>query len=137
MLRSIGADHVIDYAREDFTQGGETYDVIIDVAGTSSFSGSVGVLKPNGRYILGNPSVSGMIRGRWTPMASGKKVITAVASYKTEYYAFLKELIVAGKIKPVIDRRYPLQQVAEAHRYVDQGHKKGNVVITVEHDNNA
>jgi NADPH:quinone reductase-like Zn-dependent oxidoreductase len=132
MLRSIGADHVIDYAQEDFTRSGETYDVIIDVIGKSSFSGSVRALKPKGRYILGNPSLSGMIRGRWTPMTSEKKVIIAVASYKTEYYTFLKELFEAGKLKPVIDRHYPLEQTAEAHRYVEKGRKKGNVVITVE-----
>ena len=132
VLRSIGADHVIDYTQEDFTRSGETYDVIIDVVGKSSFSGSIRALKPNGRYILGNPSLSGMIRGRWTPMTSEKKVIIAIASYKTEYYTFLKELIEAGKIKSIIDRCYPLEQIAEAHRYVDKGHKKGNVVITVE-----
>jgi NADPH:quinone reductase-like Zn-dependent oxidoreductase len=132
MLRSIGADHVIDYTREDFTRSGETYDVIIDVVGKSSFSGSVRALKPNGRYVLGNVSLSGMIRGRWTPMASGKKVITAVADYQPEYYTFLKGLIEAGKLKPVIDRRYPLEQTAEAHWYVEKGYKKGNVAITVE-----
>lgn len=132
MLRSIGADHVIDYTQEDFTRSGETYDVIIDVVGKSSFSGSVRALKPNGRYILGNADLLGMIRGRWTPMTSEKKVIIAVASYKTEYYTFLKELIMAGKIKPVVDRRYPLEQTAEAHRYVETGHKKGNVVIAME-----
>ena len=135
MLRSIGADHVIDYKQEDFTKSGETYDVIIDVVGKSSFSGSVRALKPNGRYILGNASLLGMIRGRWTPMTSEKKVIIAVASYKTEYYTLLKELIEAGKIKSVIDRRYPLEQMAEAHRYVETGRKKGNVVIIVEQSN--
>ena len=131
MLRSIGADHVIDYTKEDFTKNGETYDVIIDVIGRSSFSRSVRALKPNGRYILGNASFSGMIRQRWTPMRSGKKVIVAVARYKPEDYAFLKELIEAGKLKSIIDRCYPLEQTAEAHRYVDEGHKKGNVVITI------
>jgi len=132
MLRSIGADHVIDYKQEDFTKSGETYDVIIDVVGKSSFSGSVRALKPNGRYILGNVSLSGMIRGRWTPMTSGKKVIVALADYQAEDYAFLKELIEAGKVKAIIDKRYPLEQTAEAHRYVEKGHKKGNVVITVQ-----
>ncbi len=135
MLRSSGADHVIDYKQEDFTRSGETYDVIIDVIGKSSFSGSVRALKPNGRYVLGNPSLSGMVRGRWTPMTSEKKVIVAVASYKTEYYTFLKELIEAGKLKSIIDRRYSLEQTAEAHSYVEKGHKKGNVVITVAHNN--
>ena len=135
MLRSIGADHVIDYKQEDFTKSGETYDVIIDVVGKSSFSGSVRALKPNGRYILGNASLLGMIRGRWTPMTSEKKVIIAVASYKTEYYTLLKELIEAGKLKSIIDRRYSLEQTAEAHSYVEKGHKKGNVVITVAHNN--
>jgi len=128
-----GADHVIDYAKEDFTKNGETYDVIIDVVGKGSFSRSVRSLKSNGRYILGNPSISGMLRARWTPMTFGKKAIVAAASYQDEDYTFLKELIEAGKIKSIIDRRYPLEQTAEAHRYVDTGQKKGNVVITLEH----
>ena len=132
MLRSIGADHVIDYKQEDFTKNGETYDVIIDVAGKSSFSGSVRSLKSNGRYILGNPSLWGILRARLTPLTSGKKAIFAVAGYKTEYYTFLKELIEADQLKSIIDKRYPLEQTAEAHRYVEAGHKKGNVVIIVE-----
>jgi NADPH:quinone reductase-like Zn-dependent oxidoreductase len=134
MLCSIGADHVIDYTQEDFTKSGETYDVIIDVIGKSSFSRSIRSLKSNGRYVLGNPSLSGMIRGLWTSRTSDKKVISKGAGYRTEDYAFLKELFEAGKIKPVIDRRYPLAQTAEAHRYVDEGYKKGNVVITLEHN---
>ena len=131
ILRSIGADHVIDYAQEDFTRSGETYDVIIDVVGKSSFSRSIRSLKKNGYYVLGNLRLLGMIRGRWTSMTTDKKVIFTQADYRPEDYAFLNELIETGKIKPVIDRRYPLQQTAEAHRYVEEGHKKGNVVITV------
>lgn len=134
MLRSIGADHVIDYMQEDFTRSGQSYDVIIDVVGRSSFSRSVRSLKPKGRYVLGNPGILGSIRGRWTPTASGKKVIVALAPYKAEYYTFINDLIEKGAIKPVIDRSYPLEQTADAHRYVEQGHKKGNVVITVRHD---
>ena len=132
MLHSIGANHVIDYNQEDFTRSGQTYDVIIDVVGKSSFSRSIRALKPNGRYVLGNPSLSGMIRGRWTSMVSDKKVIFEPARYRAEDYTFLKGLIEAGKIKSVIDRRYPLEQTAEAHKYVEKGYKKGNVVITVE-----
>jgi NADPH:quinone reductase-like Zn-dependent oxidoreductase len=137
MLRSIGADHVIDYTQEDFTKSGETYDVILDVMGKSSFSGSVRSLKQNGRYLLGNPGLSQMVRGRWTSIRSSKKVIIGAANQKNEDLLFLKELIEAGKIKSVIDRCYPLEQIVEAHRYVDTGHKKGNVVITVEHNYKA
>jgi len=135
MLRSIGADHVIDYTREDFTKSGETYDFILDVVGKSSFSGSIRSLKQNGRYLIANPGLSQMVRGRWTSMTSSKKVIFGAAYPKTEDLIFLKELIEAGKIKSVIDRRYPFEQTAEAHRYVETGHKKGHVVITVEHNN--
>jgi NADPH:quinone reductase-like Zn-dependent oxidoreductase len=134
MLRSIGADQVIDYTREDFTRSGETYDAIIDVVGKSSFSGCIRSLKPNGCYVLGNPGMIGMIRGRWTSMTTDKKVVSETAIHRPEDYAFLIELIEAGKIKPVIDRSFPLEQTAEAHRYVDTGQKKGNVVITVEHE---
>lgn len=136
MLRSIGADHVIDYTQEDFTKHGETYDVIFNVVSKSSFSRNVRSLKHNGRYLLVNPAgLSQMVRGLWTSMISSKKVIFEFASEKTEDLILLKELIEAGKIKSVIDRRYPLEQTAEAHRYVETGHKKGNVVITVEHNN--
>jgi 2-desacetyl-2-hydroxyethyl bacteriochlorophyllide A dehydrogenase len=135
MLRSIGADHVIDYTREDFTKSSETYDVIFDVMGKSSFSGSVRSLKQNGRYLLGNAGLTQMVRGRWTSIRSSKKVIIGAANQKTEDLLFLKDLIEAGKIKPVIDSCFPLEQIAEAHRYVETGQKKGNVVITVEHNN--
>jgi len=133
MLRSIGADQVIDYTQEDFTKSAETYDVIFDVMGKSSFSDSVRSLKQNGRYLLGNAGLTQMVRGRWTSMRSSKKVIIGAANQKTEDLLFLKELIESGKIKSVIDRRYPLEQTAEAHRYVDTGQKKGNVVIVVTH----
>ena len=135
MLRSIGADQVIDYTQEDFTKSGETYDVIFDVVGKSSFSRSKSSLTQNGRYLIANPGLSQMVRWRLTSRTSSKKVIDGIASYKTEDLIFLKELIEAGKIKSVIDRRYPLEQTAEAHRYVETGHKKGNVVITVVHNN--
>ena len=133
-MKSI--DHVIDYTQEDFTKNGETYDVIFDVVGKSSFSRSVRSLKQNGRYLLANPRVLSMVRGLWTSMISRKKVIFEFARYKSEDLMFLKELIEAGKIYSVIDRHYPLEQTAEAHRYVDTGHKKGNVVITLKHNNN-
>jgi len=131
MLRSIGADHVIDYMHEDFTKTGETYDVIIDVIGKSSFSRSIRSLNPNGRYVLGNPTLAGMIRGLWTSMTTDKNVIIALAPYRPEDMIYLKELVEAGKIKSVIDKRYPLEQIAEAHRYVEKGYKTGNIVITI------
>jgi NADPH:quinone reductase-like Zn-dependent oxidoreductase len=132
MLRSIGADRVIDYTKEDFTKSGETYDVILDAVGKSPFSGSLRSLEQNGRYLLGNPTLLQRIRGRWAPTTGGRRVILWTANHRTEDLVFLGELIAAGKIRAVIDRRYPLEQIAEAHRYVDTGQKKGNVVITVE-----
>jgi NADPH:quinone reductase-like Zn-dependent oxidoreductase len=135
MLRSIGADHVIDYTQEDFTKRGETYDVIFDVVGKAPFSGSMRSLSKNGVYLLGNPRLSLIVRGRWTSMTSSKRVISGAASHKTADLLFLKELIESGKLRTVIDRRYPLEQMAEAHRYVEGGGKKGNVVITVTPDN--
>jgi NADPH:quinone reductase-like Zn-dependent oxidoreductase len=131
MLRSIGADHVIDYAREDFTQNGETYDAIMDVVGKSSFSQSIRCLKTNGRYVLCNPSLSGMLRGQWVSMTTERKVISRQVTYAPEAYAVLVGMMEAGVLKPVMDRSYPLAQVAEAHRYVEAGHKQGNVVIVV------
>jgi len=138
MLRSIGADQVIDYTQADFTKSGETYDVIFDVVGKSSFSRSVRSLTHNGRYLLGNSRLSQRVRGQWTSRRSSKQVIlweARAASEYTEDFKFLTELIEAGKIHSVIDRCYPLEQTAEAHRYVDTGHKKGNIVITVAHNN--
>ncbi len=133
MLRSISADQVIDYTQEDFTKSGETYDFVLDVVSKSSFSGSIRSLKQNGRYLIANPAPAQFVRGRWTSMTSSKKVMFGAAKPKTEDLIFFKELIEAGEMKSVIDRRYPLDQVPEAHRYVETGHKKGHVVITVEH----
>jgi NADPH:quinone reductase-like Zn-dependent oxidoreductase len=130
MLRSLGADPVIDYAQEDFTNNGQAYDVIFDVVGKSPFPRSLRSLKHHGRYLLANPGLSRMVRGRWTSRRRSKQVIVGAASQTTEDLLILTELIEAGKIHSVIDRRYRLEHMAEAHRYVDTGYKKGNVVIT-------
>ena len=135
MLRSIGADHVIDYTQEDFTKSGQTYDVILDAVGKSSFSGSLRSLKENGTYLNANPGLfSRVLR---TSKRSSKRVIPWTAGYTANNLLALKELIEAGTIKAIIDRSYPLEQIAEAHRYVETGHKKGNVVITLEPDSKA
>ncbi|MFW9973982.1 MAG: NAD(P)-dependent alcohol dehydrogenase [Candidatus Thorarchaeota archaeon] len=131
VLQSIGADHVIDYTQEDFTKSDKTYDVIFDVVGKSRYSGCIKSLKENGIYLLTYPKLSQSIRGRWTSRRSNKKVKSGTATDSTEDLIFLRELIEAGKIKSVIDRCYPLNQTAEAHKYVETGEKIGNVVITV------
>jgi 2-desacetyl-2-hydroxyethyl bacteriochlorophyllide A dehydrogenase len=133
-VSSLGADKVLDYTQEDFTESGQTYDVILDTAGKSSFSRCKSSLKKNGRYLLtvfGMRELGQMI---WTSVVGSKKVICALAPIKQQDLVTLKELIEAGKIKSVIDRRYPLEQAAEAHRYVETGRRKGNIVITVEHN---
>jgi NADPH:quinone reductase-like Zn-dependent oxidoreductase len=135
LVKSLGANMVIDYTKEDFTKNGETYDVIFDTVGKSSFSGCIRSLKKEGTYLQSVAAPALSARMRWTSITSGKKLIGGTAIPKTENLIYLKELVEAGKIKPVIDRRYPLGQIVEAHRYVDKGHKKGNVVITVEHNN--
>ncbi len=134
MLRSIGADHVIDYTKEDYTKNGRTYDVILDTFAKSPFRGSLLSLTENGMYVNANPSLVDRIWMGSVLKNSNKKVITWTGGYTVDKLLALKELIEAGKIKAVIDRRYPLEQIVEAHRYVDAGHKKGNVVITVGHD---
>lgn len=131
MLRSIGADHVIDYTREDFATRGEVYDVIFDVVGTLSFSPGDRSLKEGGTYLTANPGLSQMVQGVWTSLRSDKKVVMETASGTVADLVFLRELIEAGELRTVIDRTYPLEEIAEAHRYVETGQKKGNVVITV------
>jgi len=131
VLRSIGADHVIDYTREDFSKNGEIYDVVFDVVGKSPFSACVRSLKWRGVYLLGNPGLSQQVRGLWTSMRTGKKIVGGVISYTAQDLVFLKELAEAGKVRSVIDRRYPLEQVVEANRYVETGQKTGNVVMAV------
>ena len=130
MLRSIGADHVVDYTREDFTANGKIYDVIFDVVGKMSLSRSKRSVKQDGTYLLANPTKQ-MDQALWTRMTSSITVIMGTASATTADLVYLKELVEAGRIKTVIDRCYPLEQIAEAHRYVETGQKQGNVVITM------
>jgi len=131
MVKSLGADTVIDYTKEDFTKSGQTYDIIFDAVSKTSFSRCKSSLKQRGVYLTVDWP---LLQALWTSMVGSKKVIFGMASPNPEDLIFLKELIEAGKLKSVIDRRYPLEQTAEAHRYVEKGHKKGNVVITVEHN---
>jgi len=135
MLRSIGVDHIIDYTLEDFTKNGKTYDVILDTIGKSPFSGSLRSLNENGTYLNANPGVFGGARWRWASKRSSKKVIPWTAGYTTDNLLALKKLIESGTIKAIIDRSYPLEQAAEAHRYVETGQKRGNVVITIKQNN--
>lgn len=133
MLRSIGADHVIDYRQTNFTQNGQTYDVIFDVVSKSVRWGGLRSLKAGGRYVLVNFSVLAMLHGALLSRTSSKTIITGISSRSSEAFEYMKTLLSSGAIKAVIDRRYPLEQIAEAHRYVDTGQKKGNVVITIAH----
>ena len=134
LVRSLGASHVIDYTKRDFTQNGETYDIIVDTAGTASFTRSKTSLKERGRLLMVLGGLPDMLQIPWVSMTSRKKVIAGPAAGRAEDLRFLAGLAEAGEFKPVIDRRYPFEQIAEAHRYVDTGRKKGNVVITLEHD---
>lgn len=135
LVRSLGADHVIDYTKEDFSENGQTYDVIFDTIGKSPFSRSKRSLKKDGIYLLANPGLPDMVRAIWTSMTGSKKVKFGMAIERAEDMVYLRELIEAGKIKTVIDRTYPLERTAEAHTYVEKGRKQGNVIITVGHDN--
>jgi NADPH:quinone reductase-like Zn-dependent oxidoreductase len=135
LVTSLGADKVIDYTQEDFTQSGETYDVIFDILGKSSWSRCKSSLSQNGRYLLASFKMKQLFQMLWTSMIGSKKVICALSPEKIEDLIFVKELIEAGKIKAAIDKRFPLEQTAEAHRYVEKGLKKGHIVITVEHNN--
>ena len=132
LVKSLGADSVIDYTKEDFTKPA-TYDLIFHTVGKISFSACMKSLKKGGVYasalLLG-----AALRKPWALVSGRKRVIGGIAKPKTEDLVFLKDLIEAGKLKAVIDRRYPLEQIAEAHRYVEGGHKKGNVVIIVAHE---
>jgi len=139
MVKSLGADKVIDYTKEDFTKSGQTYDAVFDTVGKSSFSRCKGSLTQKGVYLSTAPALAIMLQMLWTSKIGSKKVVFSATGLRPvpERLIFLKELkelIEVGKIKSVMDRRYPLEQTVEAHRYVEKGHKKGNVVITVEHN---
>ena len=135
LVRSLGANHVIDYTKEDFTRNGETYDVIVDIAGTAPFSRSKGSLKEGGRLLLVLGGLPDVLQIPWISLTSNKRVIAGPAAERAEDLRFLAKLAEAGEFKPVIGRRYPFEQIVEAHRYVDTGHKRGNVVITLLHNN--
>lgn len=139
-VKRLGADKVIDYTKDDFTKTGETYDIIFDAVGKRSFSRCKRALSLGGLYLSTVPSMVLMLQMLWTSISGSKKAVFAATGLrkpgeKKKDLALLKELIETGKIKPVIDRIYSLEQMAEAHSYVEKGHKKGSVIITVEHSN--
>lgn len=131
LMKSLGADKVIDYKTTDFTNGNEVYDVIFDTVNKTSFSGNLKVLAKTGMLLLSAAEMPQMMRGLWTNITGSRKVVTGVNGEKTEDMNFLARLIEAGKMKGVIDRSYPLEEMAAAHTYIEQGHKKGNVAIEV------
>ncbi len=135
MVKSLGADKAIDYARDDFAGSGESYDLIFDTVGKTSFSRCKNALKQKGVFLTASMGLTEIVQILWTSMTGGRKVKGGVAAERVDDLYFFKELIEAGKLKTIIDRRYSLEQTAEAFRYVEKGHKKGNVVIIVDHDN--
>ena len=130
-VKSLGADHVIDYTREDFTQNGQVYDVIFDTVGKTSVSRTKRSLSKNGSYLLATFGLPMLAQLLWFSKIASQKYEFGMLEEKTEDLIFIKELIEAKIIRPIIDRSYPLEQAAEAHRYVETGHKMGNVVITM------
>lgn len=131
MLRRIGADHFFDYTKEDFTKSGQTYDVIFNMVAKSSYSKCVKALNPKGRYLMANPRMSDMLRSVLTSTFTDKIAIFVFAGEKEEELFTLKEMIEEGKIKPIVDKIYPFEQAAEAHRRVETEQRLGPVVISV------
>lgn len=131
-VKTLGADHVIDYTQEDFTENGETYDLIFDILGKSSFSHCKDSLKPNGVYLLASFKSGDLLQMLWTSLFGKKKVICALSSENSGDLPYIKELIEAGTIKAVIDKRFALENTADAHRYIEGGKKKGHIIITVD-----
>jgi NADPH:quinone reductase-like Zn-dependent oxidoreductase len=129
LVESLGAHHVIDYSREDFTQSSPTYDVVFDTVGKSSFTHCKGVLAPSGRYVATTGFVNYLLT--WATRFSGKRVVTGMSVDKSAALPYLRSLIEAGDLRIVIDRQYDLDEIVEAHRYVDSGRKRGNVVVRV------
>ena len=132
MLREIGADQVIDYTEGDFTDGAGTFDIVFDVICRAPFGRVVRLLRPGGRYVLANPGTSHFIRGLWTSLTGDKKVIFSSGAATDEHLRAVTDLVEAGELRPVIDRHYPLEQMAEAHRYAETEQKRGNIVIVVD-----
>jgi NADPH:quinone reductase-like Zn-dependent oxidoreductase len=133
LIRSLGADKVVDYTKEDFEKTGETYDIIFDTVGKSSFAKSRKALKPKGKYISTVMSLKLVLQAIITKYGDKKKVIFAMSLNKTEALNFIRPLIEDGKLRTIIDKKYQFEELREAHAYVEEGHKKGNVVITVTH----
>jgi NADPH:quinone reductase-like Zn-dependent oxidoreductase len=131
MVKSLGACKVIDYTREDFTKTDERYDFIFDVAGKTTFSECKSILKQKGIYLENMMEIKDILKMMWTSLFGNKKIMGGVSKERAENLYFFIELIESGKLKPVIDKTFPLEKTAEAFHYVEQGHKKGNVVITV------
>ena len=131
LVRSLGADHLIDYTQEDFTKSGQTFDVILDAVGNSSFARCKAILKDKGLYLNTLPKFSVFLWMFLTSLRDGKKVIMEGAPALIKNLLDLKEMVEAGKLKTVIDKTYPLEEIAEAFRYVEGGHKRGNVAITI------
>jgi NADPH:quinone reductase-like Zn-dependent oxidoreductase len=131
MLRTIGADRVIDYAQEDFTEGPETYDVIFDVVRGTPSARMVRLLTERGWLLMANPGFLQIVRARWAARGSRKRVSFTGSTLTGEDLAYLRTLIEAGRLRPVIDRRFPLEQIVEAHRYAESGQKLGNIVVVV------
>jgi NADPH:quinone reductase-like Zn-dependent oxidoreductase len=128
-VKALGADKVIDYTKEDFTQNGEKYDLIFDILGKSSFCRCKDSLTANGRYLLASFKMKQLLQMLGTAIMGGKKVICSIATELPEDMATLKELAEAGVIRTIVDRMFPMEQAAEAHRYAESGLKKGAVVI--------
>ena len=135
MVRSIGADHVIDYTKEDFTKNGQHYDLIIAANGYHPISDYKRTLSPRGIYVMtggsGKQMVEAMFQGSWISMTGSKKMGNLSMKSNHKDLIFMKELLEAGKVKPVIDRLYPLSEVADAMRYLEEGHARGKIVITI------
>jgi NADPH:quinone reductase-like Zn-dependent oxidoreductase len=128
-IKALGADKVIDYTKEDFTNNGEKYDIILDVLGRTGFSKCKNSLTENGKYVLVSFKVKQLLQMMWTSIFSSKKVICVLSPQRPEDLLAVSKMIEEGKIKSILDKTFPKEQAAEAHRYVEQGSKKGNVVI--------